>query len=130
MSFRFLKIVVLTSAFCLPQQVASQNDPVWHVDKPDSTLLFNKVIARQSAPIRNNPPNGYFRLAGKKLGDTIMSGEYVIVEAKFFPYFLGWQTWVKIKPTVGTGTPGWVYWGEEAVSDSVNFSLVESEETS
>ena len=117
------KTVILLFLLCFPLQVSSQTQ--WHgsVDSLIGELLNSMVVATRVAPIRTDPPNGYFRIPGRTVSNTALSAQYMVSDYTTVPYLFSTQTWVQLM-TNDEDTPiGWVYWGEVAdPSNSTNFS--------
>lgn len=110
----FRHILILLLMLCLPLQVAAQ------------TLLGKKVESKQTAPIREEPPSGYFRLPGEELGKTQTSNHYTISKERTLQYLFSTQTWVYLQPSApgqNDEPSGWTYWGETGSADSPNFSI-------
>ena len=121
----FAKMVILTVAFCHPLQVVGQDDL-----ENGNPLINTEVTAIQNAPIRTHPPKEYlyfFNKPGEEISKTKSKETYVISEYKTLPYSFTHQTWVKVRPASmasfagNCDNCGWVYWGEEISSGSVNF---------
>ena len=115
------KLVISAFAFCLPLQVVGQDDL-----EIGNWVIDNEVMASQVAPIRKNPPEGFFLWRGKQVSNTIPNASYIISDFRTVPNSFTHQTWVLVEPAVTSGEDisGWVYWGEDITSDSKNFKAI------
>ncbi|MDI3334829.1 hypothetical protein QKW60_00240 [Defluviimonas aestuarii] len=91
--------------------------------------LTGKLIEpSQTAPIRDTPPSGFWRTLGTQIGETSVGTEYYILDQFDMQSSVGAsQTWIQVAPVdpstdeVDPGKAGWVYFGENASSQSGNF---------
>ncbi len=121
------KTVILLLILCIPLQVSSQTQWNDSADWSNGGLLNSIVVAKQVAPIRTDPPNGYFRYPGKPVSNTALSAQYVVSDFRTLPYLFSTQTWVQLTASNENTPIGWVYWGEVAdPSNSINFSPTNS----
>lgn len=94
----------------------------------DAGELF---LPTQSAPIRTDPPAGFWRVPGDQVAETVPGNSYVVLDNVTIQSGVGsTQTWVRIAPidllTGSIADPeGWVYYG--AGEESPNFSQVPAE---
>jgi hypothetical protein len=87
----------------------------------------------QSAPIRTAPPSGFWRTPGEQVGETTIGTEYLILDQFDVQSGVGAsQTWIQIAPVdpatgwVDPADAGWVYFGENETSRSLNFEQSET----
>lgn len=90
----------------------------------------------QSAPIRDAPPSGFWRTPGAQVGETAVGTEYLILDQFDVQSGVGAsQTWIQIAPvdpatgSVDPADAGWVYFGENEASRSLNFEQTQAPTT-
>lgn len=116
-------ILVLSFSLLVIGQTLSDSTSTLNNDS-SQPLLNLWVVAHQAAPVREEPPSGLFRRAGKKVSETTPNEHYVISNSKILPFVFSTQTWVELKNEGEHKPIGWVYWGEEQTPEqSVNFNL-------
>jgi len=90
-------------------------------------LVGTWVKAVTAVPVREDPPNGFLLLPGKKLQLLKPGTKYQIAEVAVRPYVFSTQTWVRVSSPDSEKDLGWSYFGENPVwLDSKNFALVHS----
>ena len=121
------KLIPLVLFLCFSLVVVDQffSDSTNTLNIDSSQPLLNlAVVAYQAAPVRENPPSGFFRRFGKMVSETTPDARYVISNAKILPHGFTTQTWVELMNDSEDKPIGWVYWGEEQTPEqSANFIL-------
>lgn len=100
----------------------------WATPAAAEELTGTLMQPSQTAPIRNAPPSGFWRTPGEQIGETTLGTEYYILEQFDVQSGLGAsQTWIQVAPVdpatgaVNPDEAGWVYFGENAKTRSLNF---------
>lgn len=81
--------------FCLPLFAGAQDSESFS----NSVLLKQNVIVKAIKPTSKwkEPPSGYFKYPGEKIGYTKVSEYYKVLEIRELPYLFSNLTWFKIQ---------------------------------
>ncbi len=119
-----------------------------HIVFPPALVLISATIGatqdpgyiltpKQSAPIRDAPPTGFWQTPGDQTGATTSDDQYVILENFNVQSGLGTaKTWVMVAPIdpatgeADSSKAGWVYWGDIDANSSPNFTAQRLDELS